>query len=37
MNSALPAAPAPKPKPKTKKTAAATPDIGQLKALLANA
>lgn len=37
MNSALPAAPAPKPKPKTKKAAAATPDIGQLKALLANA
>ena len=37
LNSALPAAPAPKPKPKPKKAAAATPDLGQLKALLANA
>jgi hypothetical protein len=37
LNSALPATPAPKPKPKAKPAAAATPDINQLKALLANA
>jgi len=38
LNSALPSTPAPKPKPKAKPAAAAaTPDINQLKALLANA
>jgi len=35
LNSALPSTPAPKPKPKAKPAAAATPDINQLKALLA--
>jgi len=33
----MPAAPKPIPKIKVKKTASATPDLGQLQALLANA
>ena len=37
LNSAIPASPIPKIKVKAKPAAAATPDINQLKALLANA